>query len=144
LPLGSLSTLPSRLQPASRRSSSARRRSRRSWPDPSETGGVTGSPKTLAGTCPRNRSRSASSSGEGLPTAFMSEFSKKDVVRRKIPNMMFWFVHSKSKTRPIASRMRGSLKASRRWLKYQPWIGAGESFGISSRFTRPSRMAGKS
>ena len=47
-------------------------------------------------------------------------------------------------SRLAAAWMRGSLKASRRWLKYQPWIGAGISFGISSRLTFPSRTAGKS
>ncbi len=61
-PLGSRRMPPSRLQPASRRSSSARRRSLRSCPDPSETGGSGGSPKTAAGSPSRNGSRSASSS----------------------------------------------------------------------------------
>ncbi len=45
-----------------------------------ETGGTTGSPKTDAGSLPRNGSSSASSSAEGRPFAFMSEFSK---IRRR-------------------------------------------------------------
>jgi hypothetical protein len=58
--------------------------------------------------------------------------------------MIVLFVHSKSKARLMASRMRGSRKASRRVLKYQPWIGEGASFSTTSFVTRPSRTAGKS
>ena len=59
------------------------------------------------------------------------------------PYMILALVHSKSNARPMASRIRGSLKASRRVLKYQPWIGAGASSAMVSFLTRPSRNAGK-
>ena len=58
--------------------------------------------------------------------------------------MMFWFVHSKSKASPIASRMRRSLNISRRVLKYQPCVGTAPARSMTSRLTRPSRKAGKS
>jgi hypothetical protein len=40
--------------------------------------------------------------------------------------------------------LRGSLNTSRRVLKNQPWMAAGEVSGRVSRLTRPSRAAGKS
>ena len=68
--------------------------------------GEHGFSKTEVGSLPRKGSSSVSSSGEGLPTAFMSLFSKNDAVRLNRPNMMLAFVHSKSKARPIAPNAR--------------------------------------
>ena len=76
LPSGSFSRPPSRLQPASASSFEARDSSARSWPEPSDTGGMNGSPNTSSDTFPRHGSSSASSSGVGLPLASMSEFWK--------------------------------------------------------------------
>ena len=58
--------------------------------------------------------------------------------------MMFRFVHWKSKPKPSAWRMRGSLNASRRVLNHQPWAPEGASSGTVRRHTRPSSTAGKS
>ena len=51
-----------------------------SWPDPSDTGGTNGSPKTSAGTLSRNGSSKAISSALGGPIAIMSEFWKTERV----------------------------------------------------------------
>ena len=72
LPSGSSSLPPSRLHPAARNRSSALRSSARSEPEPSETGGVHGSPNTSSGTRPRKGSSKASSSAPGGPFASMS------------------------------------------------------------------------
>ena len=53
----------------------------RSCPEPSETGGMNGSPNTSSGTWPRNRSSSASSAELGMPAAIISEFWNTETVR---------------------------------------------------------------
>ena len=58
--------------------------------------------------------------------------------------MMVLLVHSKSKASIRASRRCGSLNFSRRVLMNQPCAPEGVSSGTTSRFTRPSRSAGKS
>ena len=75
-PPGSLSTLPSRLQPAACSSLNACPSSARSCPEPSDFGGITASPNTASEILPRNGSSSASSSGPGLPVAAIGEFWK--------------------------------------------------------------------
>ncbi|GJE73372.1 hypothetical protein CHKEEEPN_4937 [Methylorubrum podarium] len=81
LPFANRRAPPSRVQPASFRSATARASSARSWPDPSGTGGVQASPNTSAGTCPLNGSSRASSSADGLPVAIRSVFWKNETVR---------------------------------------------------------------
>ena len=53
----------------------------RSLPEPSDTGGKNGSPKTSSGTLPRNGSSKASSSAPGFPSAIRSEFWNIEWVR---------------------------------------------------------------
>ena len=76
------SRLPSLMTaPASCSNCDALRSSVRSWPEPSETGGTNGIPNTSSGTLPRNGSSSLSSSGDGGPSATMSEFWNGETVR---------------------------------------------------------------
>ena len=79
-PEGSLSALPSRLQPACIRSLLACANIARSCPEPSLSGGSTAGPKAASGIRPRNGSSSSASSDAGSPTAAMGVFWKNDTV----------------------------------------------------------------
>ena len=101
----------------------------RSCPDPTEAGGKKGRSNTSSGTWPRNGSSSFNSSGDGAPSATMSEFWNGETVRAYAPYITFLLVHSKSKAWINASRTRGSLSWSRRVLMIQPRAPDGDSSG---------------
>ena len=61
-----------------------------------------------------------------------------------LEHMIALLVHSKSNASMKASRRRLSLNFARRVLKNQPCAPDGVSSGMTSRLTRPSRIAEKS
>ena len=130
-------------QPASCRSSAARRSSRRSCPEPSVTGGTKARRTPRRAPCRGTVPAAPALRRDGLPFAIMSEFWKHRVgaLVRPVHDVLVGPFEIEGER--SASRSCGCWNCSRRVLMNQPCAPEGVSSGSTSRLTRPSRIAGK-